>query len=69
MLAGLADSALSYFESYVTPHLEPIPPALQFGDHPLNPCVSLFVDVPNQLTANGSKASHPLLLGVSAIGG
>jgi len=43
MLAGLADLALSYSESHVTPHFGPVPSELQFGDHPLDSCVSLFV--------------------------
>jgi len=47
MLAGLADFTLLYSESDVTFRFGPIPPELQFGDHSLDPCVSLFVSVPN----------------------
>jgi len=54
MLTGLADLAMSHFESHVTPHLWPVPPELQFSDHPLDSCASLFVGVPNQLPANFS---------------
>jgi len=69
MLTGLADFALSYSKPYVTPHPRPIPPELQFGEHPLDPCVSLLVGVPYQLPVNGSWADHPLSLRVSAVCG
>jgi len=69
MLTGLADLALSYSESHVTPHLGPKPPELQLGDHPLDSCVSLFVVVPNQLPVYGSRTDHPPPFWVSGIGG
>jgi len=64
MLTGLADLALPHSQSYAMPHSGPVPLELQFGDHPLDSCVSLLVGVPYQLLAYGSGADHPLLLGV-----
>jgi len=42
------------------PHLGRVPPELQFGENPLNPCVGLLVGIPNQLSADGRGADHPL---------
>jgi len=67
MLTGLADFALAYSEPYITPHARPIPLKLQFGEHLLDPCVSLLVGVPYQLPADGNWADHPLSLWVSAV--
>jgi len=47
MLTGLADFALCHSESHVTLHLGTIPPELQFGDNPLDSCMSLFVGISN----------------------
>jgi len=69
MLAGLADFTLSYSESYITLHPGPIPLELQLGDYPLDPCVGLSMGIPDQLSAYGSRADHPLLLRVSTFGG
>jgi len=41
MFTGLADLTLSHSKPYVAPHLGPVPPESQLGDHPLNSCMSL----------------------------
>jgi len=50
-----------------TGHLRPVPPKLQFGEHPLDSCLSLLMSVPNQLSADGSRTDHPLR--VPVVGG
>jgi len=72
MLAGLADFTLFHSGSHITPHLGPIPPALQLGDHPLDSCVSLFVGVPfntQQMAAGQTTLSRSgrLPLGANVI--